>query len=69
MTAGYSGTPLPRKLGIEPGQRIAFLDEPLEFAHALGDLPDGVDPPHTQARDPLDLVVALVIRVQDRPPR
>ena len=24
MSAGYSGTPLPRKLGIKPGQRIAL---------------------------------------------
>ncbi len=39
MTAGYSGTPLDRKLGIRPGQRVALLRAPegLELA-----LPDGV---------------------------
>jgi hypothetical protein len=28
--AGYSGTPLPKKLGIKPGFRIAFLALPAE---------------------------------------
>lgn len=59
MSAGYSGTPLPKKLGIKPEQRIAFLDAPAEFAVALGDLPDGLAAPRTQARGPLDLVVAF----------
>jgi len=27
-TPGYSGTPLPRKLGLKDGQRVAFLDLP-----------------------------------------
>lgn len=31
MSTGYSGTPLPRKLGIKAGQRIAFLDAPAAF--------------------------------------
>jgi hypothetical protein len=41
--AGYSGTPLPRKLGIKPGHRVRFVAAPPEFASALGPLPDGVD--------------------------
>jgi hypothetical protein len=57
--AGYSGTPLPRKLGIKPRQRIAFLDAPPEFAEALGPLPEGVDAPRTTLRGSLDLVVAF----------
>jgi hypothetical protein len=40
--AGYSGTPLPRKLGIGEGTRVAFVDAPPEFAVALGELPAGV---------------------------
>jgi hypothetical protein len=56
--SGYSGTPLPRKLGLEPGQRVAFLDAPAAFAAALGELPAGVRP-RTAARGPLDLVVAF----------
>ncbi len=72
MSAGYSGTPLPRKLGIKPGQRIAFLDAPPAFAAALGELPAGVDPPRTRARGPLDLIVAFFTerrRLQQRLPR
>ena len=59
MSAGYSGTPLPRKLGIKPGQRIAFLDAPPAFDEALGDLPQGVGAPRTTLGGPLDLVVAF----------
>jgi hypothetical protein len=40
---GYSGTPLPRKLGIGPGHRVALLGAPDGFRErALGALPDGV---------------------------
>jgi hypothetical protein len=38
-TAGYSGTPLPKKLGIKPGQRLALLGAPHGFEL---ELPDGV---------------------------
>ncbi len=40
--AGYSGTPLPKKLGIRAGHRV-FLDAaPEGFPTTLGELPDGV---------------------------
>jgi hypothetical protein len=39
--AGYSGTPLPRKLGIKPGAMVATLDAPADFAATLGELPPG----------------------------
>jgi hypothetical protein len=38
-TTGYSGTPLPKKLGIKPGHRLALLGAPDEFEL---ELPDGV---------------------------
>ena len=38
--AGYSGTPLARKLGFKEGMRAAFLDAPAGFA--IDGLPDGV---------------------------
>jgi hypothetical protein len=38
-TAGYSGTPLPRKLGIKPGHRLALLGAPDGFEL---ELPEGV---------------------------
>lgn len=35
---GYSGTPLPRKLGVKPGMRVAVLGEaPEGFEAVLGD--------------------------------
>jgi hypothetical protein len=39
--AGYSGTPLPRKLGFRPGMVAAYLDAPEHLDALLGDL-DGV---------------------------
>jgi hypothetical protein len=40
VSAGYSGTPLPRKLGIKPGHRLLLLGAPDGFA--LPDLPEDV---------------------------
>ena len=39
--SGYSGTPLPRKLGLAPGQRITLVAPPAGFAESLGPLPEG----------------------------
>ncbi|MBI2965769.1 MAG: DUF3052 domain-containing protein [Chloroflexi bacterium] len=35
-SAGYSGTPLPRKLGIKPGARVALVGAPAGFEDLLG---------------------------------
>jgi hypothetical protein len=35
--AGYSGTPLPKKLGIKPGFRVAFVNLPSEVKAELQD--------------------------------
>jgi hypothetical protein len=37
---GYSGTPLPRKLGIAPGQLVALVSAPDGFADSLGERPE-----------------------------
>lgn len=42
QVVGYSGTPLPRKLGIKPGATLAIQDAPPGFDATLGELPDGV---------------------------
>jgi hypothetical protein len=39
--AGYSGTPLVRKLGIRPHERIVTLQAPKNYALLLGELPEG----------------------------
>jgi hypothetical protein len=59
--AGYSGTPLPRKLGIKEGDRIAVLRAPDGFHNYLGPLPDGVAV-RERARGPLDMVLFFVER-------
>ena len=40
MSAGYSGTPLPRKLGIVEGATFALVDEAAGAAALLDPLPD-----------------------------
>ena len=37
--AGYSGTPLVKKLGVKPGNRVALLGAPRDFKKELADLP------------------------------
>lgn len=41
--AGYSGTPLPKKLGIKEGMTVGMLNAPNHFDFNLGDLPDDVE--------------------------
>ena len=36
MTAGYSSTPLPRKLGLKEGMSVGFLDPPEQLPDLLG---------------------------------
>lgn len=40
--AGYSGTPLPQKLGIKPGSRVLFVNAPDHARTLLDPLPGGV---------------------------
>ena len=56
--AGYSGTPLPRKLGIKAGHLVAFPGAPAKFTGVLGRLPDRVVI-KKRAVSPLDVVVAF----------
>lgn len=42
MLAGYSGTPLLKKLGIKPGFTLWLVNAPVGYAGWLGPLPDGV---------------------------
>ena len=58
--AGYSGTPLVKKLGIKEGARVALINAPEEFQQTLGELPDDVNfvKPATKA---LDLILFFVL--------
>ena len=41
--AGYSGTPLAKKLGIKEGSRIALVNAPKDFESELEGLPESVE--------------------------
>jgi hypothetical protein len=56
-TAGYSATPLVKKLGIKADARLTFLDAPVEFASLVGELPAGAK---MSARGILDFAIVFV---------
>ena len=61
VSPGYSGTPLPRKLGLRAGTRVALLHAPAGIEELLVPLPDGVAIQHGLRRsDRVDLVLAFV---------
>ncbi|MEV8093965.1 DUF3052 family protein [Streptomyces sp. TLI_235] len=54
--AGYSGTPLARKLGIRAGDTVLLADAPAGFA--IPDPPDGLDiQHHPDEADPFDVAL------------
>ena len=59
----YSGTPLPRKLGIREDSRVLILGAPTGFA--LGALPPGVELARSGPGAPLDVVLLFVTRSAD----
>ncbi|HUE05784.1 MAG TPA: DUF3052 domain-containing protein [Acidimicrobiales bacterium] len=59
--AGYSGTPLPKKLGIVEGSSLVLIDAP---SGVIGALPTGVSVKR-QARGTADVVVAFFTRRKD----
>lgn len=61
MPAGYSGTPLVRKLGIKPGSRLHVVSPPDHYWDLLPGLPDDVVRAGARARN-LDLVHCFVTR-------
>lgn len=60
--AGYSGTPLPQKLGIKSGHRVALIDAPQGFMRTLGELPDGVTIAQASGKARVDIIVWFVTR-------
>ena len=60
MSAGYSGTPLVRKLGIKPGATVALDNAPPDFDELLGELPLGVAV-RRRLRGPADVIVSFHI--------
>ncbi len=61
MAAGYSGTPLVKKLGIKSGNRIALLHAPAHYLDLLGGLPDGLSIDVELVGDDYDFVQSFYI--------
>ena len=40
--AGYSGTPLPQKLGIKPGLKVVTINAPTNYRRLVGTIPENV---------------------------
>ena len=69
--AGYSGTPLVKKLGVKEGQRVAWLGAPDGFDALVGELPPGVTVLRRLSA-PLDVLVQFTtsrVDLQRRLPR
>ena len=58
--AGYSGTPLVKKLGIKEGSRVALVNAPENFQTELGELPADVKFVKSTTK-PLDLILFFVL--------
>jgi len=63
-TAGYSGTPLVKKLGIKPESALALYQEPDDFRALLVDLPSDVEI-RTDLRAKVDVAILFVTRRAD----
>jgi hypothetical protein len=61
VTAGYTGTPLPKKLGIKEGSRVALLNAPDGFRTTLGSLPVRVTI-RDKARGEADVIVLFATK-------
>ncbi len=66
-SAGYSGTPLPRKLGIKEGFRVLFVGAPEGFIDSLDLSPttEFADESLTSEDGPLDLALLFVMAETD----
>src|ERR1044072_4100489 len=58
--AGYSGTPLVKKLGIKEGARVALVNAPENFQPELRELPDDVKFMKSTTKS-LDLILFFVL--------
>lgn len=62
--AGYSGTPLVKKLGIKPGFDVVFMNAPDDFVQTL-DLPPDTTINSASTRKPLDFILLFVMSKND----
>lgn len=62
--AGYSSTPLARKLGIKKGHSLIFRQAPADFAHSLEPLPEDVRI-KAHLRGPLNVILFFTRQEQE----
>lgn len=59
--AGYSGTPLVKKLGIKEGAAVLLVSPPEVFLETLGPLPADAEIVSPRSRERLDVVLLFVL--------
>ena len=59
--AGYSGTPLVKKLGIKEGAAVHLANPPEDFLTTLATLPDEAEIVTSRSREKLDVVLLFVL--------
>lgn len=64
MPAGYSGTPLPKKLGFRDTTRLVVLGEPEEYPALVGPWPAGMEQQRSVTQT-TNLVHVFVLKRQD----
>ncbi|HEU4508820.1 MAG TPA: hypothetical protein VFR78_11315 [Pyrinomonadaceae bacterium] len=62
--AGYSSTPLAKKLGIKEGSRIGLVNAPKNFASELGELPEGATFVKRMTNS-LDIILFFVLKERE----
>jgi hypothetical protein len=64
--AGYSGTPLPKKLGIKPGSRVAVLRAPPEAANITDEIgAEAIVATRLSGREPFGVILLFCRTRQD----
>lgn len=63
--AGYSGTPLPTKLGIRPGSTVVLVHPPEGFGDVLTPLPDDVKVSHRLPSGGREVDVAVLFTTSE----
>ena len=62
--AGYSSTPLAKKLGIKENSRIGLVNAPKDFESELGELPDGATFVKRMTNS-LDIILFFVLKERE----
>jgi hypothetical protein len=63
-SAGYSGTPLGKKLGVKAGSALLLIDAPAGFDKTLGKLPEGVTVARARPRGRACDVIVLFVKTK-----